>query len=87
VDDSLIVVRAVQFAATLSLAGAAIFNVFIAQAALRLDAGAELRAVVGRRLTLIGWSVLALTLLSGAAWFVLVVQSILWNGLSGRPRR
>jgi hypothetical protein len=67
VDDPLIVVRAVQFAATLSLAGAAIFTVFIAQPALRLDAGAELRALVGRRLSLIAWSALALTLFSGAA--------------------
>lgn len=75
-DDPLIVVRAVQFAATLSLAGAAIFTVFIAQPALRLDACAELRALVGRRLSLIAWSALALTLFSGAAWFVLVAQSI-----------
>ena len=75
-DDPLIVVRAVHFAATLSLAGVAIFNVFIAQPALRLAARAELPGLVGRQLTLIGWSALALTLLSGAAWFVLVVQSI-----------
>ena len=75
-DEPLIIARAVHFTATLSLAGAAIFNVYVAQAALRLDAGGELRAVVGRRLALIGWSALALTLLSGAAWFVLVVQSI-----------
>jgi copper resistance protein D len=76
VDDPLVLVRAVHFAATLTLAGVATFNVLIAQPALRLADGAELRAPVGRRLRLIGWSALALTLLSGAAWFVLVAQSI-----------
>jgi copper resistance protein D len=76
VDDPLIVVRAVHFATTLTLAGVAIFNVFVAQPALRLGAGAELRAAFGRRLSLIAWTALALTLLSGAAWFVLVVESI-----------
>lgn len=75
-DDPLVVVRAVHFAATLTLAGVAIFNIFVAQPALRLADGAKLREPVGRRLTLIGWSALALTLLSGAAWFVLVAQSI-----------
>jgi copper resistance protein D len=76
VDDPLIVVRAVHFAATLTLAGVTIFNVFVARPALRLPGGTELRSLVERRLALIGWSALALTLLSGAAWFVLVVQSI-----------
>lgn len=75
-DDPFIVVRAVHFAATLTLAGVVIFNIFVAQPALRLAEGAELRAPVGRRLTLIGWSALTLTLLSGAGWFVLVAQSI-----------
>ncbi len=75
-DDPLIVVRAVHFAASLTLAGVAIFNVFVARPALRPADGAELRAPVGRRLTLIAWSALALTLLSGAAWFILVAQSI-----------
>jgi putative copper resistance protein D len=77
VDDPLIVARAVHLAATLTLAGVAMFNIFVAQPALRLGDGAELRAPVGRRLILIGWSALALTLLSGAAWFVLVAQSII----------
>ncbi len=75
-DDSLIVVRAVHFAATLTLAGVAMFNIFVAQPALRVADGGELRALVSRRLSLIAWSALTLTLLSGAAWFALVVQSI-----------
>jgi copper resistance protein D len=77
VGDPLIVARAVHFAATLTLAGVAIFNIFVGQPATRVADGAELQALVGRRLALIGWSALALTLLSGAAWFVLVAQSII----------
>jgi copper resistance protein D len=76
VDDPLIFVRAVHFAATLTAAGAPLFNVFIAQPALRPAASPKLRVTVGRRLTSIAWIGLVLTLLSGAAWFVLVAQSI-----------
>jgi putative copper resistance protein D len=76
VDDPLILVRAVHFAATLTASGAVFFNVFIAQPALRPAAHAELRAAIGRRLAWIAWIGLVLTLLSGAAWFVLVAQSI-----------
>ena len=75
-DDPLIFVRAVHFAATLSVAGVALFNIFIAQPALRPPAGAALRAAIGQRLAWIGLIGLLLTLLSGAAWFVLVVESI-----------
>jgi putative copper resistance protein D len=76
VDDPLILVRAVHFAATLTAAGAALFDVFIAQPALRPAASAELLAAIGRRLAWITWIGLALTLLSGAAWFALVAQAI-----------
>jgi putative copper resistance protein D len=77
VDDPLIVVRAIHFAATLTAAGAALFNVFIAQPSLRPSAcGAELRTVIRQRLAWIAWIGLVLTLLSGAAWFVLVAQSM-----------
>ena len=75
-DDPLILVRAVHFAATLTASGAVFFNVFIAQPALRPAAHAELRPAIGRRLAWIAWIGLVLTLLSGAAWFVLVAQSI-----------
>jgi copper resistance protein D len=76
VDDPLIFVRAVHFAATLTASGAVFFNVFIAQSVLRTPASAELRAAIGRRLAWIAWIGLVLTLVSGAAWFVLVAQSI-----------
>ena len=75
-DDPLIFVRTVHFAATLTAAGAAFFDIFIARPALRPPAHAELRAVVGQRLVWIAWIGLVLTLMSGAAWFVLVAQSI-----------
>ena len=75
-DDPLVFARAVHFAATLSVAGVALFNVFVAQPVLRPPASPELRASVVRRLAWIGWIGLALALLSGAAWFVLVSASI-----------
>ena len=75
-DDPLIYVRAVHFAATLSVTGVSLFNVFVAQPVLRPPASPELRASVVRRLAWIGWIGLALALLSGAAWFVLVSASI-----------
>ena len=75
-DDPLIFVRAVHFAATLSVAGVALFDIFIAQPTLRPPANAELQVTVGQRLAWIAWIGLLLTLLSGAAWFVLVAQSI-----------
>jgi uncharacterized membrane protein len=74
--DPLIFVRAVHFAAALSVAGVAFFHIFIARPVLRSAASAELRATVVRRLAWIAWTGLALTLLSGAAWFALVAQSI-----------
>jgi copper resistance protein D len=76
VDDPLIFVRAVHFAATLSVTGVALFNVFVAQTVLRRPASPELRASVVRRLAWIAWIGLAVALLSGAAWFVLVSASI-----------
>jgi putative copper resistance protein D len=76
VDWPLIFVRVVHFAATLSAAGVALFDVFITQPALPYAMNAELRAAISRRLAWIAWIALMLTLLSGAAWFVLVAESI-----------
>ena len=75
-DDPLIFVRAVHFAATISVTGVALFNVFVAQPVLRPPASPELRASVVRRLAWIAWICLALALLSGAAWFVFVSASV-----------
>ena len=54
-DDPLIFVRAVHFAATLSVTGVALFNVFVAQPTLRPPASPELRVSVVRRLAWIAW--------------------------------
>jgi copper resistance protein D len=64
VDDPLVFARAVHFAATLSVTGVALFNVFVAQPVLRPPASPELRASVVRRLAWIGWIGLALALTS-----------------------
>jgi hypothetical protein len=63
VDDPLIFVRAVHFAATLSVTGVVLFDVFVAQPVLRPHASPELRASVVRRLAWIAWIGLALVLL------------------------
>jgi copper resistance protein D len=77
VDDPLVYVRAVHFAATISVAGVAFFVVFVAEPALRkIDAGALLVGIIRQRLAWLAWIGLSLAVLSGAAWFVLVSQSI-----------
>lgn len=70
-------IRAVHFAATITVAGAVFFIVFIAEPAFRqAGAGTRLPALVRRALAWIGWLGLALTLVSGAAWLVLIAQSM-----------
>jgi len=67
VDDPLIYVRAVHFAATISVAGVAFFVVFVAEPALRkTDAGAPLVGIIRRRLAWLAWIGLSLAVLSGA---------------------
>jgi putative copper resistance protein D len=76
-DDPLIYARAVHFAATLTVAGIAFFFVFIAEPAFRkADQGTRLPAVIRRRLAWIAWIAIVLSVLSGAAWLVVVAQSI-----------
>jgi putative copper resistance protein D len=80
-NDPLIYVRAIHFAATIMVAGVAFFIVFIAEPALRnSDTGAQAPAIVRIRLAWIAWISLLLTVLSGAAWLLLVAQS-----MSDRP--
>lgn len=76
-DDPLIYVRAIYFAATISVAGAVFFIVFIAEPAFRDAAnGARLPAVARYRLVWIAWTGLVVTVASGAAWLVLIAKSI-----------
>jgi copper resistance protein D len=77
VNDPLIYARAIHFAATISVAGAVFFAVFIAEPAFRhAPHSTRLPAFVRLRLCWIAWIALAVTVISGAAWFVLVAQSM-----------
>lgn len=70
-------IRAVHFAATITVAGAVFFIVFIAEPAFRqADTSTRLPALVRHALAWICWIGLALTLVSGAAWLVLIAQSM-----------
>lgn len=82
-NDPLIVARAVHFATTLSLAGAAFFQVFIAAPALQAGGGrSALAAIVRRQLAYVVWIALPLCAISGAAWLVITAQSMSGVGLS-----
>jgi putative copper resistance protein D len=71
-DEPLVWVRTLHFAATISVAGALLFLTFIAEPAFRkTDDGGKIPALVRSRLTWIEWTGLALAVLSGAAWLVL----------------
>lgn len=78
--DPLIYARAVHFAATMLAAGVVFFFVFVAAPAVpESDDGGSIAALRTRLGTIAGIS-LALTVVSGAAWFVLIAQS-----MSGQP--
>jgi copper resistance protein D len=80
-NDPIVYVRAVQFAATIMAAGIAFFMVGIAEPAFRAGAGKSgIAAVVRPWFAAIAWSSLALVVFSGAAWLLLVAAS-----MSGRP--
>jgi copper resistance protein D len=77
VNDPLIYVRAIHYAATLSAAGAVFFSVFIAEPAFRKSGdGAHAPAILRGQLAWIFWFGLAVAVVSGAGWFVLVAQSM-----------
>ena len=80
-SELLLYARAVHFGATLMVAGIAFFVVFIAEPAFRqAPSAAGLAVTVRRALARIAWIGLALCLLSGTAWLVLVAAS-----MSGQP--
>jgi copper resistance protein D len=83
VDDPLIYVRAIHFGATIALAGVVFFVAFVAEPAFG-EAGGDtaLPAALRPRIAAIAWVSLALTLLSGAAWFVLVAESMSGESIS-----
>lgn len=73
----LIAARAVHFAATIPVAGVVFFVVFIAEPAFR-KAPDGTRGIVSLRswFALIAWVSLVLSMLSGAAWLVLIAASM-----------
>lgn len=76
-NDPLIYARAIHFAATISVAGAVFFAVFIAEPTFRhAPDGSPLPAFVRWGLCWIAWSALAVTVVSGAVWLVVVAQSM-----------
>jgi len=80
---TLVLVRAIHFAAALLLTGVFAFRLFVGDPAFRnadaAGAGADEGAFIGA-LTRIAWAALVLTLLSGALWLVLQASI-----MSGRP--
>lgn len=80
-DNPLFYVRALHFAATVSVAGVVFFIVGISEPALR-SAADDMRGalVVRSRLAWIAWISLVVVLLSGVPWLVLTAES-----MSGQP--
>jgi copper resistance protein D len=72
-DDPLIWVRAIHFAATISICGVVIFQAFVGDPAFRVAHNGPMAGLVRRWLAHLAWSSLALAVLSSVAW--LIVQS------------
>src|SRR5512136_1587363 len=75
IADPLILVRGVHFAATLLAGGTIGLIVFVAE-----PAGTKVRAdfvVLRHQLTVLVWLALAIAILSGAVWLVLLASDIL----------
>lgn len=80
-DEPMLYVRAIHFAATLLTAGTVFFTVFIAAPAFRTaNADTHVNTVLRRQFAWMAWLSLGLAVISGAAWFVLTAA-----GMSGRP--
>jgi copper resistance protein D len=76
-DDPLIYVRAIHFAATITVAGVVFFVVFIAEPAFaKAGNDAGLPAAVRPRLVWLAWIGLLSAAASAAAWFILVAASM-----------
>ncbi|HWX84122.1 MAG TPA: copper homeostasis membrane protein CopD [Xanthobacteraceae bacterium] len=78
--DPLFYARAIHFAATLLVAGAVFFVVFVAAPAWRGAGDGTVATKVRTRVALIAWISLALAVISGAVWLVLTAAA-----MSDRP--
>jgi putative copper resistance protein D len=84
VDDPLIYARAIHFAATIAAVGAIFFSSFIAEPAFsKAGACARSPTVLRTQLAWLAWIGLAVAVLSGAVWFVLVAQSMSDTSFAG----
>jgi putative copper resistance protein D len=73
----LIVMRAVHFGATLSVAGVVFFLAFVGDPAFRrADDGGAISALVRSRLARVAWTSLVLVVATGAAWLVLQAEQL-----------
>jgi len=81
-DDPLVTLRAVHFAATLVASGVVLFAVLIAAPAFGTTGAATGAAAFRARLLRIGWWSLAVAMVSGAGWLVLTAQSMCGQALS-----
>lgn len=76
-DDPLIWVRAVHFAATISVSGVVFFLAWVGEPAFRVAAADEaIAATVRRRLAGIAWFSLALVVLTGVVWLILLAKQM-----------
>jgi copper resistance protein D len=73
-NDPLIWVRAIHFGATMMVMGGVFFLAFIAEPAFRAVDDRGVAARVRSRLATMAWICLAVTVLSGAAWLVLLSE-------------
>jgi copper resistance protein D len=79
----MIYIRGIHFAATITVAGVAIFIVFVAEPAFRkADGAARLPALIRRALAWLAWIGLLVTVASGAAWLTQIAQSMSEEPLS-----
>jgi copper resistance protein D len=74
VDEPLIWLRAIHFAATMMVTGGLLFDAFVAEPAFRAADATHAAALVRGRLAKMVWIGLVATIVSGAAWLVLLAE-------------
>jgi len=78
VDGPMIVVRAIHFAATAVTAGALMFRAVVAEPALRCQRDAS--AILEQQIRKVAWISLAIAVVSGLAWVLLLTMSLSAEG-------
>jgi hypothetical protein len=75
-DDTLIAIRASQFASTALLCGLMLFLLFVGDPAFRRAGASPELARLHRRFCTLAWIALVLSVLTGAAWLVVLSARI-----------